>query len=876
MESWHDTPCNRPDVILVEGNPFCMSCGSLAAQYDIDTHQLAPAPPIPRGRRGDLMLSWPSSVSYVNTCYGADGRDVTSDVVEMLAATSTDFDASLGDDVNISSPNSLVLTAEQDTKVSSPTMQHLAGLANAEPSCELIGTDSIRILCLSQGEGSEPLHGTLKTYQRKYFPEYEALSYTWADANGVANRTGKIYLGNYWSIFPITSNCEAALRSLRLPTKERLIWVDSICINQSNTIERSHQVQLMPIIYATAQHVIIYIGNDKPYKDTIWLHMSLASASWNDEWRKVDEHLKRPYFFRSWIIQEIAVAKRASIVRFDGTSWHEWPIHKWSTMATMFLPWLKDISSLKYKTPNDLVDLVLDSWTAQASDPRDKIFSLLGLTLGAPADGLVADYSLSMEHIYTGFAAFAIKKLGMTEILKYAGGYENYGKSKSLPSWVPDWNLLSRSWGIMARIQYDNANITQKRAMYKLHIASDTMSPMGPPDVDRFNPPSHARFQVHGSTGALRLPGFKVAELPMNFPDHNSENELFHFDGLYLITAPPNADTQDSVFFLQGLDLPVILRRKVAGRNDIFTFIGMCHIMSKNMLYQKMYSHKRGSNGARWTYDLIDWSVLHIPPHDYTAGRTSEICTALRSISERNLKELVGWEIQLFKKLGRETHSIWRTVIQDKMGHSSRFLEQIPVGLILDDLKRAIKSQNDFWVSIGSQLEIFRQFSESLPESTRKLVSQSITELETKREAFQRALHEETANRYERPVFVEPRLGYDVNGMSFTIPVPLDQEFPSLFYCPKWYLYQPKGYQAWLDLLEQDYSCAVDLLRNATMGNMGEGDGGLIVAGRYKELYEAKLLEIDLAKRSMTMLIEEEKITSPILLPSGWEYVVIV
>jgi hypothetical protein len=243
------------------------------------------------------------------------------------------------------------------------------------------------------------LHGTLEVHELKYFPEYEALSYTWADANGDTTRTKKLHLGKEWGILPITSNCEAALRCLRLRNKDRKIWVDSICIDQDNVGERSHQVQMMSIIYQTAQRVLVYLGDDDtPNADILSTRLRSALGEWDEQWRGMDKNLKRPYFFRAWIIQEIAVAKTVLVT--DGTTWHVWPIHDGVAHTQTFLPWIQHFDGRKYKTPDDLVQLIVDSWSSQASDPRDKVFALLGVISGAAADGLTADYSLSIEQMY--------------------------------------------------------------------------------------------------------------------------------------------------------------------------------------------------------------------------------------------------------------------------------------------------------------------------------------------------------------------------------------------------------------------------------------------------------------------------------------------
>lgn len=73
---------------------------------------------------------------------------------------------------------------------------------------------------------------------------YEALSYVW----GGNEFTAEIVLNN--EPYSITPNLEIALRHLRQPSAERTLWVDALCINQHDLVERSRQVLLMKDIYA--------------------------------------------------------------------------------------------------------------------------------------------------------------------------------------------------------------------------------------------------------------------------------------------------------------------------------------------------------------------------------------------------------------------------------------------------------------------------------------------------------------------------------------------------------------------------------------------------------------------------------------------------
>ncbi|KAH7349059.1 heterokaryon incompatibility protein-domain-containing protein, partial [Pyrenochaeta sp. MPI-SDFR-AT-0127] len=85
-------------------------------------------------------------------------------------------------------------------------------------------------------------------------PSFEALSYTW----GEMARLHVIFSTE--GIVSITANCEAALRDLRYSFRDRILWIDALCIDQENDEEKNQQVPLMSRIYSAARRVVIYIG----------------------------------------------------------------------------------------------------------------------------------------------------------------------------------------------------------------------------------------------------------------------------------------------------------------------------------------------------------------------------------------------------------------------------------------------------------------------------------------------------------------------------------------------------------------------------------------------------------------------------------------
>ncbi|KAH8591078.1 heterokaryon incompatibility protein-domain-containing protein, partial [Bisporella sp. PMI_857] len=123
----------------------------------------------------------------------------------------------------------------------------------------LRGPDSIRLLNIhSAGQESDQLICSLEPAQLGEC-RYEALSYVWGNA-----QARKAIICND-GIISITENCYRALRSLTArritPTSSHLrLWVDAICINQSDSQERSSQVLLLPRIFESATAVIAWLG----------------------------------------------------------------------------------------------------------------------------------------------------------------------------------------------------------------------------------------------------------------------------------------------------------------------------------------------------------------------------------------------------------------------------------------------------------------------------------------------------------------------------------------------------------------------------------------------------------------------------------------
>jgi hypothetical protein len=85
--------------------------------------------------------------------------------------------------------------------------------------------------------------GTAGVRRHHGIEDYEALSYVWG------SKTGDRLLYYEGKVVLTTQNCEEALRSLRRSSTARALWIDAICIDQTNLLERNAQVDLMGDVY---------------------------------------------------------------------------------------------------------------------------------------------------------------------------------------------------------------------------------------------------------------------------------------------------------------------------------------------------------------------------------------------------------------------------------------------------------------------------------------------------------------------------------------------------------------------------------------------------------------------------------------------------
>lgn len=478
MASWHERDCRRPDVALMDDTPTCLSCGSLFLHSEDEAQaQLRKQTAVTDEPSSLLKLDWPSSITFsspddvtdpdlkrtllnLDRYVKAACRKTTSEMnpsefkafMQEHAASESEGEHGTvaGNFQDVAGPLTAdAPTIDRETQTSTQKLDSGTHAKHVEPDTmslntvynSLMGTDEIRLLHLdAYDNATQPLHGCLKPTRLSQRPDYVALSYTWADPNGDRTLCDRIFLGNAWTPFAITSNCAAALRRLRSRGGTRVIWIDAICIDQGNNGERSHQVSMMRDIYSRAESVAIYLGGDKGQhidtpagrlmqrlSDERFRAGKAVSNNWGGgfDYHGITDLFGQPYWSRIWVIQEVLLARKGEIILGNANI----PLHEFienfmkqvpPSVASLLPLWIYSLGGSRSGDVDAFSYLLDKTSTCKASDERDMVFALFGLVQGARLEGLVADYSKTMAEIYTGLAAYFLIRHGQSGLLKAA------------------------------------------------------------------------------------------------------------------------------------------------------------------------------------------------------------------------------------------------------------------------------------------------------------------------------------------------------------------------------------------------------------------------------------------------------------------------
>jgi hypothetical protein len=235
------------------------------------------------------------------------------------------------------------------------------------------------------------------------------------------------------------------------------LWVDSLCINQSDTAERTAQMRQIGGIYRGANAVLVWLGEeDSTSKSAIDLVHNITNPKnlnykWDDEWweghrfRALDSLLARPWFERGWVIQEAACSRYSSVLCGDGKVYMGKFVMAVSLIQSKLKPLVPKLGQIARRGDASplsnffdspavrLLDIINDAFRfdahgdnsfpklgleslvdlstfSQTTDHRDAIYALLGLANDIAAAGretdaqvMLPDYEKPVLDVFADF-----------------------------------------------------------------------------------------------------------------------------------------------------------------------------------------------------------------------------------------------------------------------------------------------------------------------------------------------------------------------------------------------------------------------------------------------------------------------------------------
>ncbi|KAK0643775.1 heterokaryon incompatibility protein-domain-containing protein [Cercophora newfieldiana] len=300
-------------------------------------------------------------------------------------------------------------------------------------------------------------------------PPFICLSYTWGDPNGPQKQ---IWINGLR--FFVRENLFAALRMLHERTADtapsnrkwftdrhpeykpyrdgwwdgRLsaenFWIDAICINQDDPLERGHQVGMMRDIFSAANLVLAWLGDNADSGQPLAAFHAVVhglediaiAPSAERQAEGILQLRDLPYWGRMWIKQEFILPRRLVIVwgqygiwwgalakflnvkrlpRYELLAQHQWHQKHKIFDHVLFTKPRTDMTEvqmlcshkhLRYGpttsgSSRTLDSLLMSFHRGKCLDPRDKVYALLGLVgMNHDSQQLLPDYTISTTQLY--------------------------------------------------------------------------------------------------------------------------------------------------------------------------------------------------------------------------------------------------------------------------------------------------------------------------------------------------------------------------------------------------------------------------------------------------------------------------------------------
>lgn len=368
-----------------------------------------------------------------------------------------------------------------------------------------LALNQTRVFKLDPGQFEDPLNGSFDVVTIPDNPrvpdaatppnglqEYDALSYAWG--KGAFSNVIRCAEGTGIYALRVSRRVATALRYLRFSDRIRYVWIDAICINQSDVGEKSEQVRNMLRIFQNARQVIVWLGKKSHHSHLAFEssnNLQLAdglecshprSSDWEKIVRGFTELFDKPWWARTWVRQEAYAAKMLIIQcgddLVDAKTFHDFIRSQLDSKVSTFerfslseyqkrrldraLALLDLHLGRKAGASFELYELLERSVEFEVTDPRDRCYAVLGIAnvptgaqdrLGDPDSIFPVDYNKSLSEVYQDVVRHYLHLTKTLDILARYRSYHHIEFDTSLfamelpesnrrddfPSWVVKW-----------------------------------------------------------------------------------------------------------------------------------------------------------------------------------------------------------------------------------------------------------------------------------------------------------------------------------------------------------------------------------------------------------------------------------------------------
>lgn len=321
----------------------------------------------------------------------------------------------------------------------------------------------------------------IEVFLADYVDKYQAVSYAW----GLSAKNHHITIEEQYSL-PITQSLATALPYLIRSCSTGYLWIDQICIDQSNIAERNQQVSVMGDIFSNALEVLIWTGGEikgleKVLKRSEKLDNGGKVSLKRSDMKPIMELLRRSWFSRGWVIQEAVMAKEALVMAGSCvftiidlvSAWIIQNPHPEPADVRIGGATFEMIMALRQ---NSLVNfgfgfdgLLNGCGNVQTTDPRDHVFAFLGLNPD-PRITIIPQYDASVAEVFTNAARAMVQGTQSLSHFRLLPSTEMSDGTK-LPSWVPNWSKKHDMSAILSRPDLGEYLKASKKRIHRTNVS---------------------------------------------------------------------------------------------------------------------------------------------------------------------------------------------------------------------------------------------------------------------------------------------------------------------------------------------------------------------------------------------------------------------